>query len=116
MLHVLPLNLKPEKLEKFDGTKAWTQDDLLCRNYILNGLNDSLCNVLAPVRVRAVAWTAAHGPVLFGLGRAFIANPPTSISNRLQVHSHLCPTRDWLPNLPAGNRSGSPNRSVQMVL
>ena len=24
---------------------AWTQDDFLCRNYILNGLDDSLYNV-----------------------------------------------------------------------
>ena len=28
---------------------AWTQDDFLCRNYILNGLDDSLYNVYSPI-------------------------------------------------------------------
>jgi len=28
---------------------AWTQDAFLCRNYILNGLDDSLYNVYSPI-------------------------------------------------------------------
>ena len=28
---------------------AWTQGDFLCRNYVLNGLDDSLYNVYSPI-------------------------------------------------------------------
>ena len=29
---------------------AWTQGDFLCRNYILNRLDDSLYNVYSPIK------------------------------------------------------------------
>ena len=81
-------NPKPEKPGKFDGTEfkwwqqkmlfylttlarflqedppepetdAWTQCDFLCRNYILNGLDDSLYNVYYPTQRQR-----SYGPVL----------------------------------------------------
>ena len=35
---------------------AWTQGDFLCRNYILNGLDDFLYNVYSPVTTAKKLW------------------------------------------------------------
>ena len=35
---------------------AWTQGDFLCRNYILNGLDDSLYNVCSHIPVSKKLW------------------------------------------------------------
>ena len=37
---------------------AWTQGDFLCRNYILNGLDDSLYNVYSPITTAKKLWSS----------------------------------------------------------
>ena len=37
---------------------AWTQGDLLCRNYSLNGLDDSLYNVYSPITTVKKLWVS----------------------------------------------------------
>ena len=40
------------------ATDAWTQCDFLCRNYILNGLDDSLYNVYSPITTAKKLWAS----------------------------------------------------------
>jgi len=37
---------------------AWTQGDFLCRNYILNRLDDSLYNVYSPITTAKKLWAS----------------------------------------------------------
>ena len=37
---------------------AWTQGDFLCRNYILNGLDDSISNVYSPITTAKKLWAS----------------------------------------------------------
>ena len=37
---------------------AWTQVDFLCRNYVLNGLDDSLYNVYSPITTAKKLWAS----------------------------------------------------------
>ena len=37
---------------------AWTQGDFLCRNYILNRLDDSLYNVYTPITTAKKLWAS----------------------------------------------------------
>jgi len=37
---------------------AWTQGNFLCRNYILNGLNDSFYNVYSPITTAKKLWAS----------------------------------------------------------
>ena len=39
-------------------TDAWTQCDFICRNYILNGLDDSLYNVYSPITTAKKLWAS----------------------------------------------------------
>ena len=52
---------------------AWTQGDFLCRNYILNGLNDSLYNVYSPITTTKKLW-----PVLIRSTRLRMPVPRSS--------------------------------------
>jgi len=40
------------------AVNAWTQGDFLCRNYILNGLDDSLYNVYNPITTAKKLWAS----------------------------------------------------------
>ena len=40
------------------ATDAWTQCDFFCRNYILNGLDDSLYNVYSPITTTKKLWVS----------------------------------------------------------
>jgi len=37
---------------------AWTQGDFLCRNYVLNGLDDSLYNVYSSITTTKKLWAS----------------------------------------------------------
>ena len=45
-------------LDSVLAVDAWTQGDFLCRNYILNGLDDSFCNVYNPITTAKKLWVS----------------------------------------------------------
>ncbi|KAL4312565.1 hypothetical protein GQ457_01G017850 [Hibiscus cannabinus] len=47
-----------DDLTTFSITQAWEQGDLLCRNYILNGLHDSLYRVYNVHKTAKALWVA----------------------------------------------------------
>ena len=51
----------------------WTHGDFLCRNYILNGLDDSLYNVYNPITM-----TKSYGPALIRSTRLRMPVPRSS--------------------------------------
>ncbi|KAL0324703.1 UNVERIFIED_CONTAM: hypothetical protein Scaly_2437400 [Sesamum calycinum] len=60
-----PIVAQGERLEKFFGEidtqkraamDAWGHGDFLCRNYILNGLSDTLYSVYSSVKTARALW------------------------------------------------------------
>ena len=44
--------------QAFNAIEAWKHFDLLCRNYVMNGLHDSLYNVYCAIKTSKELWEA----------------------------------------------------------
>ena len=42
--------------EKLAAVDAWNHSDFLCRNYVLNGLENTLYNVYSPLKTAKELW------------------------------------------------------------
>lgn len=80
--------------ETVSATEAWKHSDFLCRNYILNGLDDSLYNVYSTFKTSKLLWeslekkykTEDAGMKKFIVEKFldFKMNDPSLLSNKLE--------------------------------
>ncbi|MCQ7012895.1 retrotransposon gag domain-containing protein, partial [Clostridioides difficile] len=45
-------------VQRRTASESWHHNDFLCRNYILNGLDDSLYNVYSPIKTAKELWNS----------------------------------------------------------